>query len=116
MSQTSRMRYPSKPMRFFTWEKWASQRALSRYPQTSSKIGVSSEAFDEVLDVWVLLHLAAEEGSEVLLGLVFYWSSGPSVWRSIQRVRWIGVKSRFSNNILGEPPSFTFPSHPLSYP
>jgi hypothetical protein len=30
----------------------------------------------------------------------------PSVWRLVQRVGWIGVKSRFSNKSLGEPTSF----------
>jgi len=31
---------------------------------------------------------------------------GPSVWRFVQRMGWIGVKSRFSNKSLGEPVSF----------
>jgi len=33
---------------------------------------------------------------------------GLSVWRSVQRVRWTGVKSRFSNKSMGEPVFFTF--------
>ena len=40
-----------------------------------------------------------------------YWMGlpGPVLWRFFQRVGWIGVKSRFSNNCLGEPTSFNFP-------
>jgi hypothetical protein len=31
------------------------------------------------------------------------------LWRSVQRMEWMGVKSRFSNSSLGEPASVTFP-------
>ena len=40
-----------------------------------SEVGVPSEAFHQVLDVWDLLYLAEHEGSEVPFGVVFYWSS-----------------------------------------
>ena len=37
------------------------------------------------------------------LGLYSTGLPGPSVWRSVQRMGWIGVKSRFLNSSLGEP-------------
>ncbi len=40
-----------------------------------SEVGVSSEAFDEVLDVGYLLELAEHQGLEVPFGVVLYWSS-----------------------------------------
>jgi len=31
------------------------------------------------------------------------------VWRSVHRMEWIGVKSRFSNSSMGEPVSLAIP-------
>lgn len=40
-----------------------------------SEASFSSEAFDEVFDVWYLLELPDHEGVEVPLGMVLYWSA-----------------------------------------
>ena len=42
----------------------------------SSKVGVSSEAFHQVLDVGYLLELAEHQGPEIPLGVILYGSSG----------------------------------------
>ena len=41
-----------------------------------SEASFSSEAFDEVFDVWYLFELSDHEGSEVPDWVVLYWSSG----------------------------------------
>ena len=41
-----------------------------------SEASFSSEAFDEVFDVWYLFELSDHAGAEVPFGVVLYWSSG----------------------------------------
>jgi len=74
-----------------------------------AQVRIPLEALDQVLHVWNLFQLAEHEGPQIPFGVVLDWSSGALFVEVFPRIEWIGVKSRFSNNSLGEPTSFILP-------
>jgi hypothetical protein len=40
-----------------------------------SEVSVSSEAFDQIFDVWYLFELSDHESPKIPLGIVLYWSA-----------------------------------------